>query len=211
MTQDFIQITQEPTLMTGDLSQMTLEPTLMTQGFTQITQKPTLMIQDLAKMANEPTLMTQDLSQMTWEAIAAACENVICLLNKNGSEWTDLGMQYLVGTVSANEIDPWKKFMLLTHCMPGTCKKESLLLHKWRQHDSFETQTIKMIYRKTQKNERNASEASFPQVTSKNTLVSGRLNSFNISSYHWCRLPARSVTLDQFLTNIKKAKAKVEY
>ena len=117
------------------------------------------------QMANEPTLMTQDLSQMTWEAIATASENVIRYLNKNGSAWTELGMQYLVGTVSANEIDPWKKFMLRTHCMPGTCKKESHLLHKWRQHDSFETQTIKMIYRKTLKNERNASEASFPRVS----------------------------------------------
>ena len=115
-------------------------------------------------MANEPTLMTQDLYQMTWEALATACKNVIRLLNKNGSAWTDLGMQYLVGTVSANEIDPWKKFMLRMHYMPGTPIKESHLLHKWRQLDSFETQTIKMIYRKTQKNERNASEASFPRV-----------------------------------------------
>ena len=146
MNKDFTKLTREPTLMPLDLCQMTLEPTLMTQGPTQITQKPTLMIQELAEMANEPTLMTQDLSQMTWEAIAAACENVIRLLNKNGSVWTDLGMQYLVGTVSANEIDPWKKFMLR---MPGTRKKESYLLHKWCQHDSFETQTIKMIYRKT--------------------------------------------------------------
>ena len=140
----------------------------MTQGLTQITQKPTLMIQELAEMANEPTLMTQDLSQMTLEAIAAASENVTRLLNKNGSVWTDLGVQYLVGTVSANEIDPWKKFLLCTHCTPSAPIKESHLLHKWRQLDSFETQTIKMIYRKTQKNERNASEASFPRVYDKN-------------------------------------------
>ena len=161
-------MTQEPILMTQDFTQITQEPTLMTGDLSQITQKPTLMIQDLAQMANEPNLMTQDLSQMTWEAMAATCENVICLLNKNGSAWTDLGMQYLVGTISANEIDPWKKFMLHTTCMPGTHKKESHLLHKWCQHDSFETQTIKMIYRKTQKNERNASEASFPRVLYKN-------------------------------------------
>ena len=164
MTQDCTKITWETTLMTQDLSQMTLEPTLMTQGLTKITQKPTLMIQDLAQMANEPTLMTHNLSQMTWEANAAACENLIHLLNKNVGAWTDLGVKYLVGTVSANEIGPWKKFMLRTHCMPGTCKIESHLLHKWRQHYSFDTQTIQMIYWKTQKNERNASEASFPRV-----------------------------------------------
>ena len=58
--------------------------------------------------------------------------------------WEYAGVQYLIGTVSAKEIDPWKKIPASHARAPAARKNVLRSLHKLHQNDFLELRTIKI-------------------------------------------------------------------